>query len=92
MLWPDGEAVETFTGQAWQAGAVNSCKCRESATITYDDQCSWSCFNTVNTVKVVTQDTGSCTMTTANRREIAMENQAETLLEVIISKLFSEQF
>lgn len=31
-------------------------------------------------------------MTTANRREIAMENQAETLLEVIISKLFSEQF
>lgn len=92
VLWLDCEAVETFTGQAWQAGAVNSCKCRESAAITYDDKCSWNCFNTVNTVKVATQDMGSCTMTTANRREIAMENQAETLLEVIMTKLFSEQF
>lgn len=48
--------------------------------------------NTVNPVNVVTQDMGSCVLTTANRRETDMENRAETLLEVIVTELFSQQF
>jgi thiamine monophosphate synthase len=42
---------------------------------------------TVNMVKVVTQDMRSCAVTTAIRRETAMENQAETILEVIMTAI-----